>query len=150
MCLTFSDNKVPMIIPEQALPVLCLLQDELFRAVEEGQLESVEQLVHHIGPSVTTGRKGHTLLHVAAENNQTHVALFLLKFISPNVINHDGQTPAHLAAMKGHTQVMHILLSDPHMDPDKRDLTGNTYTHWVGCGFDSVVQSHFICKTWYY
>lgn len=110
--MTFFDNKATMIIPKQTLPVSCLLQDELFRAVEEGDLECVEQLVHHIGPSVTTGRKGCTLLHVAAENNQPHVAMFLLQFISPNVVNYDGQTPAHLAAMKGYTQVLKILLSD--------------------------------------
>lgn len=114
----------------------CLLQDDLFRAVVEGQLERVEQLVHHTGPSVTRGRKESTLLHVAAENNQPSIVLFLLQLISPNVVNRDGRTPAHLAAIKGHTQVLHILLRDPHFNPDKRDLTGYIYTHWVRPGSD--------------
>ena len=128
-----------MVISNQTLPVRCLLQDELFRAVEKGELERVEQLVHHIGPCVTRGRTGCTLLHVAAENDQSHVALFFLQLISPNVVNHDGHTPAHLAAMKGHTQVLRILLSDPHTNLDKRDLAGNIYTHWVGYGFVSNI-----------
>ncbi|KAK8402703.1 hypothetical protein O3P69_000803 [Scylla paramamosain] len=119
------------IAPNHSASYISQKKDELFRAVAEGELERVEQLVHHTGPSVTKGRRECTLLHVAAENNQPSIVLFLLQFISPNVVNHDGHTPAHLAAMKGHTQVLHILLSDPHINPDKRDLNGNIYTHWL-------------------
>ncbi|KAG0726935.1 Caspase Dronc [Chionoecetes opilio] len=61
-------------------------KDELFRAVEEGELDRVQELVRHVGPSVTRGRKEYTLLHVAAENNRPHVTLFLLQLISPNVL----------------------------------------------------------------
>lgn len=93
-----------------------------------GDLVRVRQLVQHVAPDF--GR-GHSLLHVAAENDQPNVSAFLLRFVSPNIVNLDGYTPAHLAAMKGYTQVLSKLLSDPHLDAGKRDLTGKTYTQWV-------------------
>lgn len=99
--------------------------------MKEGDLASVRQLLQHTGPNVPCGG---TLLHVAADNNHTHVASFLLRFISPNAVNVAGYTPAHLAAMKGHTQVLSDLLRDPHLDASKRDPSGYTYKHWVRRG----------------
>ena len=100
------------------------------RAVKDGDLACMRQLVQHTGPHVL--RSG-TLLHVAADNNQPGVASFLMHFISPNAVNLEGYTPAHLAAMKGHTQVLSDLLRDPHLDVTKRDLSGYTYKQRVRC-----------------
>lgn len=103
----------------------------LVNAVKAGNLVHVKQLVQHVAPDFGSG---HSLLHVAAENNYPHVTAFLLRFVSPNIVNLDGYTPAHLAAMKGHTQVLGKLFNDPHFDASKRDSTGKTYIHWVSTG----------------
>ncbi|XP_050738051.1 caspase-1-like [Eriocheir sinensis] len=105
-----------------------ILREMLVNAVKAGNLVHVRQLVQHMVPDF--GR-GHSLLHVAAENNHPHVTAFLLRFVSPNSVNLNGYTPAHLAAMKGHTQVLGKLFNDPHFDASKRDPTGKTYTHWL-------------------
>lgn len=102
--------------------------------MKEGDLERVEHIMHHTGPGVRSDTTGCTLLHVAAENNQPHVVLFLLEFISPNTVNKNGHTAAHLAAMKGHIQVLQVLLTDTQLDLDKPDPLGHSYKHWVGCG----------------
>lgn len=97
-------------------------------AARDGYLRCVQQLLRKTGPSVL---RGSTLLHVAAEHNQVSVALFMLQFISPNAVNAEGNTPAHLAARKGHTQVLSVLLRDPFLDVTKRDRSGYTFKQWV-------------------
>ncbi|KAG7163302.1 caspase Dronc-like 1 [Homarus americanus] len=99
----------------------------VFKAVVEGNLILVEDLVKLTGPAITRVQTGCTLLHAAAANNQPHVVLFLLKLVSPNIVNKEGQTPAHLAAMKGHTQVLRILLSDEELNHHKLDNWKRTY-----------------------
>lgn len=91
----------------------------------------MEELVQITGPTVTKDKTGCTLLHSAAANNQIDVVLFLLRLISPNVVNKEGQTPSHMAAGKGHTQVLKILLCDEEINPDKRDNTQRTFMDWV-------------------
>ncbi|XP_045133418.1 uncharacterized protein LOC123517439 [Portunus trituberculatus] len=107
-------------------------------AAKDGYLRCVQQLLRKTGPSVL---RGSTLLHVAAEHNQVSVALFVMQFISPNAVNADGSTPAHLAARKGHTQVLSALLRDPFLDITKRDRYGYTFKQLL-CAplFDAVLK----------
>ncbi|XP_050738134.1 uncharacterized protein LOC127009273 isoform X2 [Eriocheir sinensis] len=107
------------------------LQTEIFDAVESGNFERMRELLQDTGPGVRHGNTRCTLLHAAVEHQQVDMVLFLLKVISPNVVNKDGRTPAHLAARSGHTQVLRLLLADPQMDPDKRDSSRKTYKHWL-------------------
>lgn len=116
----------------------------MFKAVEAGDLKRVEELMQVAGPAVRRVKTGCTLLHTAAANNQPHVVLFLLKLISPNIVNKDGQTPAHLAAMMGHTQVLRILLADEELNHDKRDNWHRTYKDWVGAADFLIFTSCFI------
>ncbi|XP_071531556.1 caspase Dronc-like [Panulirus ornatus] len=112
----------------------------MFKAVEAGDLEQVENLVQLTGPAVTRVKTGCTLLHTAAANNQPHVVLFLLKLISPNIVNKDGQTAAHLAAKLGHIQVLRILLADEEINHDKRDNWHRTYKDWLAAPlFEAVL-----------
>lgn len=83
------------------------------------------------GPAVTREKSGCSLLHSAAANNQLDVVMFLLRLISPNVVNKEDQTPAHLAARKGHTEVLKMLLADEEMIPHKRDNSQRTFKDWV-------------------
>ncbi|XP_050738131.1 caspase Dronc-like isoform X2 [Eriocheir sinensis] len=136
-----SSQRRISITPDHSASHIFQKKNELFWAVREGELERVEHIVRHTGPGVRSGARGCTLLHVAAENNQPHVVLFLLELISPNTVNNDGHTAAHLAAMKGHTQVLRILLSDPLLDPDKLDPSGHSYTHWLATHlFEAVLK----------
>lgn len=118
-----------------------ILREMLVNAVKAGNLVHVRQLVEHVAPDF--GRD-HSLLHVAAENNHPHVTAFLLRFVSPNSVNLNGYTPAHLAAMKGHTRVLGKLFNDPHFDANKRDPTGKTYTHWVSTA-TSLAKACWFC-----
>ena len=104
---------------------------EIFGALESGDFEKVQELMQDTGPAIRRWDTRCTLLHEAANYRQVDMVIFLLKFISPNVVNKDDRTPAHLAARKGHTQILRLLLADPEMDPNKRDSCNNTYKHWV-------------------
>ncbi|XP_042206440.1 uncharacterized protein LOC121855528 [Homarus americanus] len=102
-------------------------EEEVFTAVESGDLERVQELLQDTGPAIRRQNTNCTLLHTAASYCQLDIVLFLLKLISPNIVNKDGQTPAHLAAVRGHTQLLRILLSDEEMNHDKRDNCHRTY-----------------------
>ncbi|ROT77464.1 caspase [Penaeus vannamei] len=96
-------------------------QGQLFKAVEDGDVVKVQELIQDTGAAVRKNKSRCTLLHTAASHNQADVVMFLLKLISPNITNEEGQTPAHVAAEKGHTQVLKLLMSDSDFDADKRD-----------------------------
>nr|XP_027211018.1 uncharacterized protein LOC113804362 [Penaeus vannamei] len=97
------------------------LKGQLFKAVEDGDVVKVQELIQDTGAAVRKNKSRCTLLHTAASHNQADVVMFLLKLISPNITNEEGQTPAHVAAEKGHTQVLKLLMSDSDFDADKRD-----------------------------
>jgi len=94
--------------------------------VEDGDVVKVQELIQDTGAAVRKNKSRCTLLHTAASHNQADVVMFLLKLISPNITNEEGQTPAHVAAEKGHTQVLKLLVGDPDFDADKRDNRHNT------------------------
>ncbi|XP_069961165.1 uncharacterized protein [Cherax quadricarinatus] len=100
---------------------------EVFEAVENGDLERLQEVIQLTGPTARDQQTGCTLLHAAADSNQPEVLSFLLKLISPNIVNKEGQTPAHLAALKGHTQVLKILLADEDFNLNKRDNHNRTF-----------------------
>lgn len=99
--------------------------------MDAGDMQQVVKLVQEVGPAVTRDNSGCSLLHVAAANNHIKLVEWLVKLVSPNLVNGSGLTPVHIAAMKGHTQVLHIFLDDPNLDHLSTDVDGNTYKHWV-------------------
>ncbi|XP_042885069.1 uncharacterized protein LOC122261470 [Penaeus japonicus] len=108
------------------------LKTQLFKAVENGDLVRVQELIQDTGAAVRRDKTRCTLLHAAASHNQPDVVMFLQKLISPSVTNKDGQTPAHVAAEKGHMQVLKLLVSDSDFDPDKQDNRHNTVKSLLG------------------
>ncbi|KAK8402704.1 hypothetical protein O3P69_000804 [Scylla paramamosain] len=106
-------------------------QMEIFEAVESGDFEKVRELMQDTGPAVRRKDTHCTLLHEAVNHREVDMVLFFLKYINPNVVSREGSTPAHLAARKGHTQILRLLLADPEMDPNKRDHFNNTYKNWL-------------------
>ncbi|KAK3848818.1 hypothetical protein Pcinc_044406, partial [Petrolisthes cinctipes] len=103
---------------------------QLWSAVETGDIIEAMQLVQVVGPSVTRDDSGCSMLHVAASNNQPKSVRWLLTLLSPNLVNKAGLTPVHIAAMKGHTQVLNMLRDDHDIDHLATDTAGNTYQHW--------------------
>lgn len=94
--------------------------------MEDGDIARVQELIQDTGSAVRKNKTRCTLLHAASSHNQPDVVMFLLKCISPNVTNKYGQTPAHMAAEKGHTQVLKLLVRDSDFEADKRDNHHNT------------------------
>ena len=107
------------------------LQNNLFLAVGRGDLEAARELIEESGPSVRHSKSHCTLLHTAAANNHSKLVVFLLRFIHPNVVNNDHQTPAHMAAINGHTEALKILLADDDINPDIRDNSHRTFKDLV-------------------
>ncbi|XP_068227746.1 uncharacterized protein [Palaemon carinicauda] len=93
----------------------------IFKAAEEGDLGVVMELLPHTGHTIRKGKRRQSLLHLSASRGQSDVVMHLLNLISPNTVNKDGQTPAHLAAMNGHTQILKIMYADKEFDPDLKD-----------------------------
>nr|XP_027220351.1 uncharacterized protein LOC113812633 [Penaeus vannamei] len=119
------------------------LKAELFRAVENGDLARMQELIQDTGAAVRRSKTRCTLLHAAASHNQADVVMFLLKLISPNITNKEGQTPAHVAAEKGHTQVLKLLVRDPDFDADKRDNRQNSVKSLLGSHlFKAVLEGN--------
>ncbi|XP_063595364.1 uncharacterized protein LOC134772327 [Penaeus indicus] len=116
-----STNKLAKRIANHTPLHVFKLNGQLFKAVENGDMARVQELIQDTGSAVRKNKTRCTLLHTAASHNHLVVVMFLLKFISPNVTNKNGQTPAHVAAEKGHTQVLKLLVRDPDFEADKRD-----------------------------
>lgn len=106
-------------------------QMEVFKAAADGDLKKVQKMIRDTGPALREDQTGFTLLHAASANSQPDVVLFLLKLIDPNITNNQGQTPAHVAAIRGHTQVLRILLSDEEINHEKKDNFRMTYKDLV-------------------
>ncbi|XP_068234931.1 uncharacterized protein [Palaemon carinicauda] len=127
MITRLSINLLKRQSPNRTAAHIAQKRVQVFKAVEEGDLDALRKLLTETGPSIRNSKKNNTLLHTAAVNDQTDVFIHLLNLISPNVINRDSQTPAHVAASKGHTNILKILSSDKEFDPDKRDAKQRTF-----------------------
>ncbi|XP_068234932.1 uncharacterized protein [Palaemon carinicauda] len=113
----------------------------MFEAVQEGNIKLVKELISITGPTIRNDKDSCTLLHIAASNNQYDTVFHLLNFMNPNLINKDGQTPAHMAAREGHVQVLRLLLADKDIQPNKKDSQGRTYMDLLaGPLFDAVLK----------
>ncbi|XP_066988551.1 uncharacterized protein [Macrobrachium rosenbergii] len=115
--------------PNHDLKYISQKRMDLIKAVEEGNMPKIQELIQDMGPAVREEKTGSTLLHVAVAHNQVDAVLFLLRLISPNVVNNEGETPAHLAAFMGHTQILRILLTDEELCYEKKNRQGRTYTN---------------------
>jgi hypothetical protein len=104
----------------------------LIVAAQHNQANSVIFLIKNGADLTLRDNNGDTALHWAAYTGQLEV-LGVLCYCIPEHINAEdtfGQTPLHLAALKGHTGAAEYLLMDCHPAADwaKKDRNGLTAT----------------------
>ncbi|KAK4313677.1 hypothetical protein Pmani_014966 [Petrolisthes manimaculis] len=116
-------------LPNHAYDHVISKRGEIFKAAETGDVGKVRELIQDTGPAIRHPHTHSTLLHAAASTGQVDMVLLLLAFISPNTVDNEGRTPAHVAAKAGHTHVLRVLKADKELDHQSRDNTGYTYTH---------------------
>jgi hypothetical protein len=102
------------------------LDEELFDAVLEGDVERVRELLR-MGASVKARSVGDlTPLHYAASRGYVDIAKLLLEHgADVNARDMDGWTPLHAASFCGHAYAAGLLL-DHGADPSIRDYRGRT------------------------
>lgn len=85
---------------------------QLWKACYCGDVELLQQLiVHHGVEAQQRDRNGETLLHMASRSDSAEVVKQLLGLkLDPNTGNNNMQTPLHLAASKGYTDVVKVLM----------------------------------------
>lgn len=83
------------------------------------------------GELIKQDTEGDTPLHIAIINKLTKAALFIIRILSTcqlSIANEIGQTPLHLAALVGDTQVIKALIAKK-VDLNQRDTKGRTVFH---------------------
>ncbi|KAL6133247.1 hypothetical protein ACLB2K_065484 [Fragaria x ananassa] len=131
----------------------------LFGAVENGELELVEDMVE-ADPSVLELRRGHgklSALHVAAASGRIEVLSMLLdRSVSPGIVNRHKQTPLMLAAMHGNIACVRKLIQAGANILMFDSLNGRTCLHYAAyyghsdClqAFLSAAQSTTVANSW--
>jgi ankyrin repeat protein/L-ascorbate metabolism protein UlaG (beta-lactamase superfamily) len=95
---------------------------DIFTAVDEGNLEAVKKLLDK-DPELLSQRNADLLtpLNLAAGNGQVEMVDFLLqKGADPSIGDRENSQPIHLAALNGHIPVVDILLAKK-VDIDSKD-----------------------------
>ncbi|OVA18346.1 zinc finger protein [Macleaya cordata] len=97
----------------QGLSCRASLEHVLFRAIQVGDLETVQVLIQR-DPSLldqTTVYDRLSALHIAAANGQIEVLSMILdRLVNPDIVNRHKQTPLMLAAMHGKISCVEKLL----------------------------------------
>lgn len=85
----------------------------LMVAAEVGSMDVMRVVVDHGGRRTTTDRRGYAPLHYAIESDNEDVALFVARSSTGHMIDAattDGDTPLHLASMRGMARLVRFLL----------------------------------------
>lgn len=126
-----------MVLRIRGLPPVTPLNAQLRLAVARGNVNNVEVLLRRGGDPNTELLYGHTLLHVAAENQSQAIASVLLD--AGASVNRQTClvlfTPLMSAAVKGNVEIAELLLSRG-ADPDLRSAVGATAL------MHAVIQRH--------
>ena len=100
-------------------------------AAKEGNVNVMEELIT-TSPDIyeLLDNKGQTALHTAAESgNHKAVSFFLTRPEFEGLINEqdkEGNTPMHLAAIKGHDEVVYLLEKGEGLDLNAKNKEGFT------------------------
>ena len=110
------------------------ISEELWKAVSEGNVELVKQLVPMQRDSLNAhneAAENATLLHCAASAGNLEIVQILQgKGADVNSKDINGQTPLHKAAQQGHIPVIKFLIGH-RADIDIEDSKGKTALNWA-------------------
>ncbi|XP_052184114.1 putative E3 ubiquitin-protein ligase XBAT31 [Diospyros lotus] len=109
-------------------------EHELFRAVQSGDLETVEILLEKDPTRIlrTTTYDHHSALHVAAANGQIEILSMLVdRSVNPDLLNRHKQTPLMLAAMHGKIASVEKLIQAGANILTFDSINGRTCLHYA-------------------
>ena len=80
-------------------------------AALSGNKEVVLFLIEDLGFDINIrGVNGYSLLHSACHNGHLNLTKALCKFMSPLIVDEDGNTPLHISSIRGHSECVETLL----------------------------------------
>jgi ankyrin repeat protein len=85
---------------------------EVFRAIQENEVDALDSLLQNSDPNATHGRLQRTPMHEAARLNRASCATVLIR--RGGLVDHDdgkGDSPLHLACWEGNVEVADNLIS---------------------------------------
>ncbi|CAG0912608.1 unnamed protein product [Notodromas monacha] len=85
--------------------------EDLVKAAEKGDLSGIITLIddHHVNPNTNQVTKI-PLIHAATYNQPKALELLLSKTARPNLVNSQGKTALHVAAERGYSDCVAVLL----------------------------------------
>ncbi|TKS74403.1 Ankyrin repeat and LEM domain-containing protein 1 [Collichthys lucidus] len=105
------------------------LENQLCRAVKDGEPRSVQLLLSQGASPDLVGAKGVAAIHLAVgketEKNTRCLKMLLQYGADPNIRSSEGLTPLHIAALWGCYQNLKLLLMNGG-NPNSKDNEGNT------------------------
>jgi ankyrin repeat protein len=85
-------------------------QGELFNAVVQGRLDTVQLLFEKLGPAIVeaVSERGYTALYLASASGHLEIVQFLVRRCQANVeaASNDGGTPIYIASEHNHLAVV--------------------------------------------
>ncbi len=96
------------------------LQPSFFMAAKNGNVDTVRDLINDDQAIDATTTRNFTALHLAALHNRINVATLLIeRRANAKVIDDLHQTPLHMAASRGHVEMIQLLIA---ADPDRVNI----------------------------
>ena len=119
-------------------------ESNIFKAVEQGKLTSVQYLVEQLHANVETKDKDRrTLINIASEKGHLEVVKYLYEIYHANVETKDiyERTPIINASIKGHFEVVRYLYERCHVDIETKDKYGRTPINIASSkGYNDIVK----------
>ncbi len=97
----------------------------VMKASELGSLRLVKLLIEEGGadPNIKSDKSDKTVLHVAAQNQETPVVEYLITIskLDANQKEHNGLTPLYLAAEAGSVKIVKFLVEEAHVNINSKN-----------------------------
>jgi len=114
------------------MPSAKLSEADAVQCAECGDVDGLARWCKQMGGPVAvnmTLSSGSTLLHVASESGQLGAVEFFLNAGASLMVDSDGQTAIHCAALHGHANILAALIE--HFNPEARDEVNRRDTYMM-------------------